>query len=89
MRQDKGHEVIIFDRKNYIEKCLDVLNIKQFHKLEKDPIKTLERKMQRTLRKIKCHLDEKEYKKLYPTGDHDQGYFMVQLKYINYKQGKD
>ena len=32
-----------------------------------DPTKTLERKMQHVLRKIKCHLEEKEYKKLYPT----------------------
>ena len=32
-----------------------------------DPTKTLERKMQHVLQKIKCHLEEKEYKKLHPT----------------------
>ena len=35
--------------------------------LQKDPTKT-ENKMQRTLRKIKQHLDENEYKRMYPTG---------------------
>ena len=33
---------------------------KQFKKLKKDPTKTLENKMQRTLRKIKQHLDKNE-----------------------------
>ena len=37
-------------------------------KLKKDPTKTLENKMQRTLRNIKQHLDENEYKRMYPTG---------------------
>ena len=68
IRQDKGRGVTILDRKNYIEKCLNVLDAKQFRKLSKDPTKTLERKMQRVLRKIKCNLEEKEYEKLYPTG---------------------
>ena len=68
MRQDKGHGVTILDCKNYIEKCLNVSDKKQFCKLSKDSTKTLERKMQHVLRKIKCHLEEKEYKKLYPTG---------------------
>ena len=40
---------------------------KQFKKLKKDPTKTLENKMQRTLRKIKQHLDENEYKRIHPT----------------------
>ena len=37
-------------------------------KLKKDPTKTLENKMQRTLRNIKQHLDENEYKRTFPTG---------------------
>ena len=68
MRQDKGGGVTILDRKDYIEKCLNILDRKQFRKLSKDSVKTLQRKMQRVLGKIKCHLEEKEYKKLYPTG---------------------
>ena len=42
--------------------------MKQFRKLSKNPTKTLERGMQRVLKKIKCHLEEKEHKILYPTG---------------------
>ena len=68
MRQDKGRGVTILVHKDYIEKCLNILDMKQFRKLSKDPTKTLERKMQRVPRKIKCHLEEKQYKKLYPTG---------------------
>ena len=68
MREDKGRGIAILDRKNYIEKCLNILDTKQLRKLSKDPTKTLERKIQRILRKIKCHLEEKEYKKLYPAG---------------------
>ena len=40
----------------------------QFRKLDTDPTKSLERKVQRTLRKIKHKFEENEYKKLYPTG---------------------
>ena len=36
--------------------------------MQKDSTKTLENKMQRTLQKIKQHLDENEYKRMYPTG---------------------
>ena len=68
MRQDKGDGITISDRKDYIEKCLNILDRKQFRKLSKDSVKTLQRKMQRVPGKIKCHLEKKEYKKLYPTG---------------------
>ena len=68
MTQDKGRRVTILDTKDYTEKCLNILDAKQLRKLSKDPTTTLERKMQRVLRKIKCHLKEKGYRKLYPTG---------------------
>ena len=57
----------LLDQKDYIEKCLNILDTKQCGKLSKDSTKTLERKMQHVLRKIKCNHEEKEYKKLYPT----------------------
>lgn len=57
MRQDKGRAIIILDCKSCSEKCLDVLNTKQIHKLQYDPTNTLESKMQQILRKFKCHLD--------------------------------
>ena len=68
MRQDKGRGVTMLDRKDYIERGLIILDTKQFRKLNRDTTKTLERKMQCVLRKIRHHLEEKEYKKLYPTG---------------------
>ena len=42
LRQDKRRGVTILDHKIYIEECLDVFNTKQFHKLQKDPTKTLD-----------------------------------------------
>ena len=68
MRQDKGRGVTTLDRKDYIQKCVSILNTSQFWKLETDPTKSLERKVQRTLQKIKHKFEENEYKKLYPTG---------------------
>ena len=68
IKQDKGRGIVILDRKHYIEKCLSIVESKQFKKLKKDPTKTLESKVQQTLRKIKNVLSEKDYKKLYPTG---------------------
>ena len=53
IKQDKGHGVVILDKKHYIEKFINILDSEQFKKLQKDPTKTLENKMQRTLRKIK------------------------------------
>ena len=46
LKQDKGRVVIILDRKNYIQKCVSILNTSQFRKLDNDPTKSLERKVQ-------------------------------------------
>ena len=59
--QDKGRGIVIIDRKKYTEKCMDMLNTKQFHKLDKDPTKIIETKVQRAVRKIKDHLSTSEY----------------------------
>lgn len=53
IKQDKGRRVVVLDRKLYIEKCFNILELGQFKKLEKDPTKTIENKMQRMLQKIK------------------------------------
>ena len=68
MRQDKDRGVTILDRKDYIQKCVSILNAVQFLKLDTDPTKSLESKVTRTLRKKKHNFEEKEYIKLYPTG---------------------
>ena len=52
VKQDRGRGVVILDKKHYIEKFITILDSNQFKKLQKDPTKTLENKMQRTLRKI-------------------------------------
>ena len=63
----EGRGVINSGRNDYIVKCLNILDKKQFHKLSKDPTKTFEKKTQGVLRIVKLHLEEKEYKKFYPT----------------------
>ena len=56
------------DRQKYTDKCYALLSTKQFTTLSNDPTKTMESKVQRTLRKIKSKFTEQEYKKLCPTG---------------------
>ena len=68
MKQDKGKGVVIMDKRKYQEKCLVLLNTDQFRKLNQDPTKKIEGKIQRVLRKIKAHLTPQEYSRLYPTG---------------------
>ena len=68
MKQDKGREVVIMDKKKYKEKCLALLNTNQFLKLNRDPTKQIETKIQRVLRKIKTNISLQEYSRLYPTG---------------------
>ena len=67
LKQDKGRSVVVMDRSNYTEKCMSLLSSTQFMHIPNDPNKSLESKVQRTLRKIKSKLCEKEYKKLHPT----------------------
>ena len=56
------------DKNKYTEKCMLLLNTKQFKKLDYDLAKMTERKIQRILRKIKPKLSEHQYKVLYPSG---------------------
>ena len=56
------------NRDKYNEKCLELLDTEQFQKLNHDPTKTTERKVQNALRKIKSKLSINEYKQIYPTG---------------------
>ena len=65
--QDKRRGIIVKDRKKYTKKCVDMLNTKQFCKLDKDPTKTTETKVRRAVRKIKDHLSISEYRTLYPS----------------------
>ena len=67
LKQDKGRGVVIMDQRNYTENCMSSLSSNQFVHIMNDPKKSLESKVQRTLRKIKSKLSEQNYKKLYST----------------------
>ena len=49
------------DKEKYTEKCMNIPNTKQFCKLQKDPIKVIEMKMQRAAGKVKNKLSPNEY----------------------------
>ena len=67
LKLDKGRGVVVMDRSKYTVKCLEMLSTKRFTVVEDDPIKTLESKIQRILRKLKSKITDQEYKDLYPT----------------------
>ena len=59
LRQDKGRGIVIMDKVKYTEKCMKILITKQFCKLQKDPTKSIEMKIQAAVRKIKNKLQKK------------------------------
>ena len=50
LKQDKGRSVVIMDQRNYTEKCMSLLSSNQFVHIANDRTKSLESKVQRTLR---------------------------------------
>ena len=68
LRQDKGRGIVIIDTNRYTNTCLNILYTEQFQKLDRDPTKPIERRIQRAVRKIKSHLSNQEYIRIYPTG---------------------
>ena len=56
------------DSDKYQERCINIINTEQFLKLDRDPTKTIENKIQRAIRGIKSKLPDDKYKLLYPTG---------------------
>ena len=64
LKADKGRGIVIMNRDKYTKKYLQILNKYQFVKLNSDPTKATERKVQNVLPK----LSPNEYKQLYPTG---------------------
>ena len=56
------------DRTKYTHKCLELLQTNQFMKLNHDPTKSIEGKIQGILWKLKDRLSYKEYYQLYPMG---------------------
>ena len=82
MRQDKGGGVTLY-RKDYILKCVSVLNTSQSGKHTNNLTKSIEGKIDRTLQIGKDKFRENEYKK-YSQRARDQDCFMVHRKYTNY-----
>ena len=62
-------------RGKYFDKCLAMLNTLQNVQLQKDSTSYLERKFQRTLRKIKETLPTDVYAKLYSTGSSPERFY--------------
>ena len=67
LKADKGTGAVIINRDKYHEKCLELLDTEQFQKLNHDPTKTTDTKVQNALRKNKSKLSINEYKRIYPT----------------------
>ena len=68
LKQDKGCSVVLMDRTKYTNKCLEILETNQFTKLNHDPTKLVQEKIQQLFRKFKSRLSQKQYYQLYPTG---------------------
>ena len=66
--QYKGRVIVMIGRNRYTSKCLNILNTEQFWKLDRDPTKPIDAKIQRAVRKIKSCLSNQEYMRTYPTG---------------------
>ena len=66
LKADKERGVVIMNGGKYTEKCLQMFNTNQFVKLNPDPTRATERKVQNVLRKIKSRFSPNEYKQLYP-----------------------
>ena len=63
------------NRNDYVQKSLEFLDETQFKKLEHDPTKSFQSKVQRTLLKMKKAFDKKTYKTLYPSSSHPGLFF--------------
>ena len=88
IKQDKGRGVVILDKKDYIEKCINITDSKQFKKLKEDPTKT-ENKMQHTLRKIKHNILTKMNTKECTQQVQNQACSILQQKCTSYKAERD
>jgi len=53
IKQDKGKGTVVMNKKDYINKCLEILNTPKFSTCSTDPTKTIENRIQLELRSIK------------------------------------
>ena len=86
LKQHKGRGIVILDKNKYIEKCISIVTIHKFKKLDNSPTATCESKVQHTLRKMKSKFSGREYYQLYPAGS-NAGKFYGTAKVHKLKQG--
>ena len=67
LKQDKGLGVVLLNKSEYVSKLMEFLESEQFVKLQSDPTKSFQTKVQNKLRTMKKASDRKTYKKLYPS----------------------
>ena len=65
----------------YTNKCFKILNTEKFRKLDRDPMKPIEAKIQRAARKIKSHLLNQECMRIYPTGSAPEKFYGMAKKH--------
>ena len=75
LKQDKGKEVVMIDRKTYTEKYLSLLHTNSFIQLDHDLTKVTEEKIQKSILKIKKNLTKQECNRLYPTGSSPEKFY--------------
>lgn len=75
LRQDKGRGVVILNKNDYVRKSLEILEGENFLKLDNDPTKGFQTKVQDTLRRMKKAFDRETYNRLYPSASHPGLYF--------------
>ena len=68
LKQGKGREVVVTDRKTYPKICLNLLHTDSFIQFNHDPTKVIEGKIQRSIHEIKNNLTKQENSRLYLTG---------------------
>ena len=78
MKQEKRSASVMINKPKYHEKCLELLNTDQSTKLNQDPAKKIEAKIQRVLCNIKKKLISQEYSCRYLT-DICPGKFYIKL----------
>ena len=65
----------IIDHSKYTEKCIELLENDRFAKINDDPTKSIESKIQICVPKLKSKITKQEYWKLYPTGSHPAKFY--------------
>ena len=85
IKHDKGRSVVIIDKHNYTEKCLEILNTKQYNKIIIDPTKKTKANIQRPLQKSRTNLRHRNTI-VYTLQIFLLGHFVVPLRYTNWNQ---